>query len=169
MTQGSLHKTLKTCLDKYYKEVVCTDDYVMAYGTIPIALVAHMDTVFKQPPQDIYYDREQNVIWSPEGGCGDDRTGVFAILKILQSGLRPTIIFTTDEESGGLGAVQLVTDFPEAPVDIKYIIQLDRRGSNDCVFYDCENEEFEQYVETFGFITGFGSFSDIAQTGKWQE
>jgi hypothetical protein len=124
-----------------------------------------MDTVFKLPPENIYYDREKNVIWSPGGGCGDDRAGVFAILKILQSGLRPTIIFTTDEESGGLGAVQLVTDFPDAPVQINYIIQLDRRGSNDCVFYDCDNEEFEQYVETFGFVTNFGSFSDISMIG----
>ena len=126
--------------------------------------MAHVDTVFPEPPEDIYYDREKGVMWSPQGLGADDRAGVFAILKIIQSGLRPTIIFTTDEEVGGLGAAQLVKDFPECPIPgLKYLIQLDRRGTNDCVFYDCYNEDFITYVESFGFIEAFGTFSDIAE------
>jgi hypothetical protein len=101
-------------------------------------------------------------MWSPQGLGADDRAGVYSIVQIIKSGYRPTIIFTTDEEKGCLGALELVKDIPEAPTELKYIIQLDRRGSNDCVFYDCINEEFEVYVESFGFVTNFGSFSDIS-------
>jgi hypothetical protein len=124
--------------------------------------VAHADTVFKKPPQRIFYDKQKNVMWSPEGLGADDRAGVFAIIQIIKSGLRPTVIITTDEEKGGIGASALVRNMPKPPTDLKYIIQLDRQGSMDCVFYDCLNKEFEEYVESFGFVTDFGSFSDIS-------
>lgn len=164
LTQESLRKTLLKYLQKKYpRQVIATKDYIIATGDIPIALCAHMDTVWKSPPKDVYYDRLRGVIWSPEGGCGDDRAGVFAILKILQSGLRPTIIFTTDEEKGGLGAEKLVRDLQTAPTELKYIIQLDRRGDCDCVFYDCDNDDFVQYIESWGFIENYGSFSDISE------
>ncbi len=45
---------------------------------------------------------------------------------------------------------------------MKFLVQLDRRGSLDCVFYDLDNIEFEEYIETFGFKTAIGSFSDIS-------
>lgn len=163
LKQPALHKTLNSFLKRKYTRVVSTKEYLFAEGNIPICLVAHMDTVFKTPPENIYYDKDMGVIWSPEGGCGDDRSGVFAILKIVQSGLRPSVIFTTDEEVGGLGAEAIVKDFPVAPADFHYIVQLDRRGTNDCVFYDCANESFVQYIESFGFIENYGSFSDISE------
>lgn len=159
-----LMRMLNRILCGRYSNLTYTGDYLYAIGNIPIGLVAHVDTVFPEPPEDIYYDREKGVMWSPQGLGADDRAGVFAILKIIQSGLRPTIIFTTDEEVGGLGATQLVKDFPECPIPgLKYLIQLDRRGTNDCVFYDCYNEDFITYVESFGFIEAFGTFSDIAE------
>lgn len=159
-----LMRMLNRILCGRYSNLTYTGDYLYAIGDIPIGLVAHVDTVFPEPPEDIYYDREKGVMWSPRGLGADDRAGVFAILKIIQSGLRPTIIFTTDEEVGGLGAAQLVKDFPECPIPgLKYLIQLDRRGTNDCVFYDCYNEDFITYVESFGFIEAFGTFSDIAE------
>jgi len=122
-----------------------------------------MDTVFNLPPDEIYYDREFGVIWSPDGLGADDRAGVFAIFKILQRGLRPTLIFTTDEEIGAVGAEELVKKYPlKPPTPIKYIIELDRRGVADCVFYSCANNDFIRYVENFGFIEDFGTFSDIS-------
>ena len=130
--------------------------------------MAHLDTVFKNPPKDIYYDRVKNVMWSPDGLGADDRAGVYSIVQIVKSGLRPTIIFTTDEELGCLGARKLAKDMFTPPTDLKYIIELDRRGSDDCVFYSCANAAFEEYVESFGFVTNFGSFSDISEVcPKW--
>ena len=45
---------------------------------------------------------------------------------------------------------------------MKYIIQLDRQGTNDCVFYDLYNPKFMDYIESFGFVEDFGTFSDIS-------
>ena len=45
---------------------------------------------------------------------------------------------------------------------LKYIVELDRKGSNDAVYYGCGNKEFEDYVTSKGFKTAYGSFSDIS-------
>lgn len=162
LCQNSLLKVMKHYLKSKYNNIISTRDYIIAVGEEPVALVAHLDTVFKQLPQRIFYDKEKNVMWSPEGLGADDRAGVFAIVQILKSGLRPTIILTTDEEKGGLGTSTLVRHIKKPPTDLKYIIELDRQGSADCVFYNCLNKEFERYVESFGFVSDFGSFSDIS-------
>lgn len=162
LTQRGMHEAMSQFLRaKYKNNVIITKDYIVALGDIPIALVAHMDTVFKTPVSELYYDQRKGVLWSPQGLGADDRAGIFAIMKIVQSGLRPAIILTTDEEQGGLGATVLGNQ--ECPIPgLKYMIQLDRHGTNDCVFYECFNEEFYDYVESFGFCEAYGSFSDIS-------
>lgn len=159
---------LKTFLYKYLKEknmlTIFDDGYIYVEGNIPILLVAHMDTVFDEPPKNLYYDRKNDKIFSREGGIGgDDRCGVYAIMKILEQ-FRPHVLFTEDEEIGGVGAEKTVEKLPKP--NVKYIIEFDRRGSNDCVFYDCGNDEFMHYVESFGFVTEYGTFSDISVLGS---
>lgn len=163
-------KAMQQYLKSKYDNIITTKDYIIAIGDIPIALVAHMDTVFKVPVSDLYYDRLKGVLWSPDGLGADDRAGIFAILKILQDGLRPSVILTTGEEMGGVGASAIVDKYPECPIPgLKYMIQLDRRGTNDCVFYDCYCPEFVDYVESFGFCERWGSFSDISfLMPEWQ-
>lgn len=162
LKQENLLRIMNKFLNTKYDKVYSTKEYVVAVGDIPIALVAHLDTVFSSPPENIFYDRVKNVMWSPDGLGADDRAGVYSIVQILKHGFKPTIIFTTDEEKGAKGAVALAADFEEPPTDLKYIIELDRRGSVDCVFYECDNPEFEEYVENFGFVTAWGTFSDIS-------
>ena len=168
LSQKEMHKAMTQYLKAKYEKVIVTKDYIVGVGNIPIALVAHMDTVYKNPVSNLYYDQRKGVLWSPEGLGADDRAGIFAIIKILQDGLRPTVIFTTDEEQGGIGAMVLAAD--PCPVEgLKYLIQLDRRGTNDCVFYDCYCPEFTAYVESFGFCERWGSFSDISfLMPEWQ-
>lgn len=141
------------------------EHYLLAEGNIPILLVAHADTVFPKTPREIYYDSEKNVMWSPSGLGADDRAGIFGIVKILQhkSNLRPHVLLTTGEECGGIGVSQLITDFPQHPFqDLKYIIELDRQGFNECVFYNCDNQDFVNYIISFDFIEEIGLFSDIS-------
>lgn len=160
LTQPSLKKVMSKFLKKYYPKVIETKDYIFCEGEIPICLVAHMDTVFSLPPDEVFYDPRYNVVFSPQGLGADDRAGIFAILSIIRDGLRPHVILTTDEEKGGIGASAIAElDCPFS--DVRYFIELDRRGANDCVFYDCYNEEFINYVEGFGFSEAIGSFSDI--------
>ena len=161
LTQLSMKKTMSNFIKSKYDTVIETEDYIVAEGDIPIALVAHMDTVFSHPAFEVFYDRQKNVIWSPDGLGADDRAGIFAIIQIIRTGLRPHIILTTDEEKGALGAIAVACD--RCPFkDLRYIVQLDRRGADDCVFYDCDNKEFTKYIENFGFNEAIGSFSDIS-------
>lgn len=164
MNQNELHRTLHRILKRTYGKdaVTFTEDYLIARGDIPIVLVAHMDTVFHDPPTEIFYDREENVIWSPQGLGADDRAGVFAILQIISSGYRPHVVFTTNEEWGGIGASALAEE--PCPFDkVLYVIELDRAHKNDCVFYECDNIEFSNYIESFGFEYNIGSYSDICE------
>lgn len=163
LTDKGLLKTMSSFLKQKYTKVVTTNQYVYAEGTIPVVLVAHLDTVFKTPVKDMYYDSQKNVMWSPDGLGADDRAGVFSIIQILKSGFHPHVILTMGEEDGCLGAKALVAKEKECPlVGVKFLIELDRRDSNDCVFYDCNTKDFMDFIETFGYVTAFGSFSDIS-------
>ena len=162
-SEGSLLNACNYFLEEKYGKhnVFTTEDFIYATGDIPILLVAHLDTVLSQAP--IILANKEGDIWIGRHGLGaDDRAGVFAILKILQSGRRPSVLFTTEEEVGGLGAMTFVKEFPEPPVPTKYIIEIDRRGRGQAVFYDCGNSKFMSYVESFGFKTQQGIFSDIS-------
>lgn len=141
--------------------ILVTDDYIYAKGNIPVMLVAHLDTVHSQTPINIFKDIEFNVMWSPQGLGADDRAGVYAILKLLDLH-KPYIVFTTDEEMGGLGARKVAKDLNFNLQEIKFIIELDRQGKDDAVFYDCDNDLFTQYITSFGFNKNYGSFSDIS-------
>ena len=137
--------------------------YIIAEGDLPICLCAHMDTVFPIPPKDIYFDSEQSIMWSPQGLGADDRAGIYCIINLLEMGFKPSIILTDLEEYGGKGADALVAKYPTCPFQkCKALIQLDRQGENDSVFYECDNVEFENKINSYGFKTDFGSFTDIS-------
>ena len=149
-------------------------DYVVNTGTenkyvygvptkedsIPVLLIAHTDTVHKLPPDDIFYDEKQKVMWSPDGLGADDRAGVFAVMEIARK-MNVSVLFTTGEESGGKGARAFVKDYVNNQ-GYKMLIQLDRRGSNDCVFYSNSAKDFHDYIQDAGFVKTYGSFSDIS-------
>ena len=164
LTQTELFSYLYKKLTSFYGEerLVKHEQFIMAFGDVPVGLIAHLDTVHTVVPSEIFYDQEQQVIWSPQGIGADDRAGVYAILSILEQGLKPTVIFTTDEEIGGLGAQALITTLSSVPIELNLLIQLDRRGRNQSVFYYCDNPEFTEYINQFGFCTATGSFSDIS-------
>lgn len=137
--------------------------YIIAEGDLPICLCAHMDTVFPKIPNTFYFDREQSVLWSPQGLGADDRAGCYAIIELLEKGYKPSIILTDLEEKGGIGANTLVTQYPECPFsNCKALIQLDRCGDNDAVYYECDNKDFENLITSYGFETSWGTFSDIS-------
>lgn len=133
--------------------------FLYAEGSTPVLLVAHLDTVHRALPETICYSADGAVMMSPQGIGGDDRAGVYMILRIIQD-LHCHVLFCEDEEPGGHGA-RAFTKSGIVP-DVNYIVELDRVGNNDAVFYQCRNWQFEQYINGFGFQTAFGSFSDIS-------
>lgn len=142
-----------------------TQHYTYIEGSIPIMLVAHCDTVCTAPVKEIgvlnsgdkTYIGITNKEQAPLGA--DDRAGIFIILKIIANGYHPHILLTTDEEIGGLGAIAAADEII-AP-DVKFILELDRMGSNDAAMYDCDNKKFKKLLVDYGFTPVNGTFSDI--------
>ena len=60
LKQPQLLKAMKHYLNSKYDKVIATKQYLIAVGDIPVGLVAHLDTVFKNPPDNIFYDRVKN-------------------------------------------------------------------------------------------------------------
>ena len=167
-TQKELKKLLEEkLLNSDYTDVVTGDGYIYAKGTVPVLLTAHMDTVHKEPVKDFYeyYDenKNQHIISSPQGIGGDDRCGIYMILEIIKEH-KCSILFCEDEETGGIGGKKFCkTDLINELKDMKYLIELDRKGKNDAVFYDCENDDFTKFIENnTGYKEAYGSFSDIS-------
>ncbi len=129
-------------------------------GTVPLLLVAHTDTVFSRPPATIYHDRKKHVLYGDNGIGADDRAGVWAIATLLEQGYRPHVLFTDLEELGGYGATDASWDLPQPRVHA--MIQLDRRGADDAVYYCSDNRKFQRWVTRNGFITAQGTFTDIS-------
>ena len=182
MSMKELKKHLFDELKKYYPEVISADGFVYAKGD-GIGLLAHMDKTLtvsskykkgskyvgsykRQPITEIVKEIKDNktVISSPQGIGGDDRCGVAIILDILEKTKhRPTIIFTEDEEIGCLGAKKFARSTYIADLKkLKYLVQLDRRGNNDSVYYYNDNREFIDYiVKTISYPEKHGSYTDI--------
>lgn len=129
-------------------------------------LVAHLDTVHEKPVRDICTSSDGNILMSPQGIGGDDRCGVYALVKSYeQSTVKPYLLFTCDEENGGIGAKTFVKCLDKLSPELsklKCIVEIDRKGSTDAVYYDCDNSDFEKYITGKGFHTAQGSFSDIS-------
>ena len=100
--------------EKDYKNIIYKEDkYIIAEGELPVCLIAHLDTVFSYVPKmdGFLFDSEKQILWFPYGSGFDDRAGVAAIITALNKGYKPSIIFTQDEELGGIGATSIVSRF----------------------------------------------------------
>lgn len=106
---------------------------------MPVLLVAHLDTVHNELPHIICRSEDGRYIMSPQGIGGDDRCGVYIILQII-SEVRCHVLFCEDEETGGQGAKAF--ERSGIQIDVNYIVEVDRRGNNDAVFYNCDNPKF---------------------------
>lgn len=161
MTEMQLKKYVAKELRKTYEKVEVGDGYVFAKGNVPVLLVAHLDTVHKQAPTIFVYANGKNKITSPQGIGGDDRNGVFSVLETIKRH-KCSVLFCEQEEVGGVGAEKFTQTKLAKELEFNYIIEFDRKGSNDAVFYDCDNPEFEEFITKEFYKTAFGSFSDIS-------
>ena len=158
----------KLCKKFKGKVLFSKGNFILIRGEAPILLVSHLDTVHEKPVRDICISADKNIFMSPQGIGGDDRCGVFALVKIYQSAkIKPWLLFCCDEEIGGLGAKNFCLahkqkQLPKELDQFKCIVEIDRKGKNDAVYYNCSNSEFEAYITEKGFKTAQGSFSDIS-------
>lgn len=121
---------------------------------------------------------ERYILLSPECKSSiqclgaDDRVGVKTILDILEMGLRPHILFTTDEEVGCVGSHKAVEENAlEGLKMASMLIQIDRgvheRSWHEMVTYDFDPEShkeiFDELRKTYTMATG--SYTDVAVLG----
>lgn len=121
---------------------------------------------------------ERYILLSPECKSSiqclgaDDRVGVKTILDILEMGLRPHILFTTDEEVGCVGSRKAVEENAiEGLKMASMLIQIDRgvheRSWYEMVTYDFDPEShkeiFDELRKTYTMATG--SYTDVAVLG----
>ena len=164
MSQNDVKKYVAQRLRETHKEITVADGFVYAQGTFPVLLVAHMDTVHQSLPYMIMRSKDKNgndIISSPMGIGGDDRCGIYMIFEVLKK-FNCSVVFCEDEEIGTIGAEKFTKHEISTSLDFNYIIEFDRKGSNDAVFYDCDNLEFEEFITKEFFKTNWGSFSDIS-------
>lgn len=165
-TQSELISYLVAVLSNYGYTVIQEAGFIYARGDIPVLLTAHMDTVHKEPVQDIVTmlvgDTYQ--ISSPQGIGGDDRCGVYAILEIIKTH-KPYILFCENEEVGCLGSLAFCnSSYIKELSKLKYLIGLDRANAHDAVFYQCDNDDFTKFIfNTTGYKETWGSYSDISK------
>lgn len=165
MTQPKLKSYLVNTLKSMgYKNVYAEDGFVYAVGEKPVMLLAHMDTVHKSEPILISAKETEKgmKLSSPFGIGGDDRCGVFMILEIIKD-QKCSVLFTEDEEIGCVGAKKFTETEHISKLDVNYMIQFDRRGWNDAVFYQCDNPEFTEFITQEFFEEDYGSCSDISE------
>ncbi len=161
LNQEDIKMKLKKELKGMGKEVIDDDGFLYAKGSIPIILTAHMDTVHKELPKEIIY--EKGKISSPQGIGGDDRCGIYMIMEIIKE-FPCHVLFFEDEEVGGIGSEKFINHplcMELANANIKYCIDLDRMNANDAVYYYCSNPDFEDFIESEFWKYGHGSFTDI--------
>ena len=166
-TQDELFSMLRK-LYKGNKGFFSKDNFILIEGDAPILLVAHLDTVHEEPVKTICKSDDGNILMSPEGIGGDDRCGVFVLVNAFDMSVnKPFLLFTCHEEIGGVGAEKFcrahqLGKLPKALDELKLIVEVDRKGNRDAVYYDCFNPELEKYITSKGFNTAVGSFSDIS-------
>ena len=159
LSQAELKEALQKELQSAGYTVTSKDGFLYAPGSVPVLLVAHLDTVHQCAPEIICYSSDRRYIMSPQGIGGDDRAGVYMILQIIQQA-KCHVLFCEDEKIGGVGASKFIKS--KIPLPVYYIIEVDRQGANDAVYYRCDNPEFTTFVDEFGFQCAHGSFSDIS-------
>ena len=160
MSQKALKKALVKELKDKKRNVIVGEGYIYSDGKLPILLCAHMDTVHKELPKEIIY--KDGTISSPQGIGGDDRCGVYMIMEIIKE-LDCKIAFFEDEEIGGVGSdlFSCSDTIKELDGKINYVIELDRKGKTDSVYYELDNYDFEKFINKEYFKTQYGSFTDI--------
>jgi len=106
---------------------------------------AHTDTVQNVVDGELLkFIKIRNDILSGYGVIGgDDKCGIYAILKLLKEGEKVNFLFSVSEETGGSGSQYFIQENASLISSVPYCIVLDRKGNSDIIglrnFY-CEED-----------------------------
>jgi hypothetical protein len=154
------YKTLKSvCLASIkdferFGETTQTKDgiYIHKNTGSKILGVAHLDTVLNSRHFYVKNNKGSEYVINAQL---DDRLGVYTLLFTLpKMGIEFDLLLTEGEETG-----QSTAQYFEGSYN--WIFSFDRRGE-DVVSYQYDSPEWNKTIESSGFKTAWGSFSDIA-------
>lgn len=134
-------------------------------------VVAHLDQVQDRYPHDIQIEESANIIFSYSptlrrqcGLGGDDKCGIWIALKMLQKHEAIKIAFFVGEEVGCVGSSDAVMEFF---VDVRFVIEPDRRGNHDLIttigYTSLCSDEFVSAIrpQDFGYMPNSGAMTDV--------
>jgi hypothetical protein len=146
-------------------------------GDKRILLNAHMDTVGSAAP-DIMVEQinGQTVIHSTNNQVigGDDKCGVFAVLRIISNKAVDTPLsglLTVSEETGCNGARHAMDNHSDKFSDVVFNITIDRNGNTDIITQNSDyklcSDEMDKMLDEWGkpfkLRTTSGSISDVSE------
>lgn len=147
-------------------------------GDNRILLNAHMDTVGSAAP-DIVVEKVENkgtVLYSSNQQVigGDDKCGVFAVLRIISNKAVDTPLdglLTVSEETGCNGARHAMDYHSDKFSNIVFNITIDRNGNTDIITQNSDYQLCSDVMEKmlgewgkdFGLKTTSGSISDVSE------
>lgn len=113
-------------------------NYFIRIGTDPVIFTAHTDTVHDKPGYQGVKMIGDNLMLrdtSDKGSClgADCAAGVFLILKMIEAKKEGLFCLFRAEEIGGLGSDHFVKNYPLLLKDYKFVISLDRKGTNSVI------------------------------------
>lgn len=137
-------------------------------------VVAHLDGV-----NDFYTNRElvinNNIISaryiSSKIQCGlnaDDANGICCALQLLETLPNLKVLFTTQEEIGGIGAKKACENLIFFD-DVRYCLQADRHGAHDLIYFtngirtapDIFIKDIQPVMDKYFYKLNTGTFTDI--------
>jgi len=128
-------------------------------------LMSHTDTIPRSNEFQIY--ENNGIIRAYDSVLGaDDRAGIYAIVRLLNSGIKANVLITNFEERGGLGAIQFLKDNLNLIQDQKLIISFDREGLDQFVCYHSCDQDLRAILQTFGFRENQGTYSDCLDVSE---
>jgi hypothetical protein len=131
-----------------------------------VLLIAHVDTVFARPPKTVTWvgNIAVNGDYGKGSGLGaDDRAGCAMLWAFRESG--HSLLLVDGEESGCVGSSHAALEMEDVLADHQFAIEIDRRGDQEMVFYDCATQEFKDWIfneATAEWGEGIGAFTDIS-------
>ena len=148
----------------------------LSYENTPL-LSAHMDSVgdsndgYINDFVNIFDYRSDRILRGMGNIGGDDKCGIFVILRKLLINKKINFIFSIGEEVGCIGINQVI---PKNDIkSIPYGLVIDRRGFGDiiCLQNSYGNKEFEDALsevgKDFGFVPAHGLCSDANAISKY--
>lgn len=167
-TQNNVFWEIDQELKSFYRSYIYDKDSYLIFinKQSTMLLQAHTDTV-RVDKTPVIVTQEKNILRANGVLGADDRAGIFAIIEIVkackENGIEvPNLIFTSGEEIGGVGMKKLTNKIKAKKFKhIMMAIALDRKGAGEYVVYNTLPEEIKNYTESFGWNSGYGTFSDI--------